>query len=121
MRNMMTIGLAAVLIVLVQIGAAQAWGAIAVDHDYGEDPMDSGYAFVTDHPTRAAAVADAMAVCRQDNENCLLVLAFQKCGAYAASKTKYGAGSGTSVQQAERRALTDCGGSDCVIVVSDCE
>jgi hypothetical protein len=100
---------------------ALAWGAIAVDDNAGEDPEDAGYAFVTDDPTRAAAAADAITTCQESgNKNCRLVLTFQKCGAYAASKSLYGVGAGTTVAQAEQRALADCAGTDCRIVVSDC-
>jgi hypothetical protein len=122
MRHISMTFLSAALFATVSASTAFAWGAIAVDDDYGEDPADAGYAFVTDDPSRNAAAADAMATCQSSgNDNCRLVLTFQNCGAYAASKTQYGAGAGTTVQQAERRALADCNGSDCQIVVSDCQ
>src|SRR5262245_32664777 len=47
---------------LASTGTALAWGAIAVDHDFGEDPEDSGYVMVAQHhASREAAAADALA------------------------------------------------------------
>src|SRR5262245_25136286 len=112
----------AVLFALAHADAAFAWGAIAVDHDYGEDPEDSGYVMVAQgHPTGAAAANDALTSCQDNGDRCEVVLTFQKCGAYAASKTRFGVGIGTTLKQAEARAIASCKGSGCRIVVSDCD
>lgn len=112
----------AAFIGVANTGAALAWGAIAVDHDFGEDPEDSGYVMVAQHhPTSAAAAADALASCQDNGDHCEVVLTFQKCGAYAASKTRFGVGSGATLKQAEARAVAACKGPGCRVVVSDCE
>jgi hypothetical protein len=112
----------AVLVGLAQTGSALAWGAIAVDHDFGEDPEDSGYVLVSPHhATPAAASADALASCQENGDHCEVVLTFKKCGAYAASKTTFGVGIGETLKQAERRAVAACKSARCRVVVSDCE
>ncbi len=122
MRRLLAPGGLGLLIALALTGAALAWGAIAVDHDYGEDPEDSGYVMVAQsHHTRAAAENDALTTCQDNGDRCELVLAFRKCGAYAASKTRFGVGAGASLRQAERRAIASCAGAGCRVVVSDCE
>jgi hypothetical protein len=122
MRNLLMAATLAVLVGLAHTGAAIAWGAIAVDHDFGEDPEDSGYVLVSPHhPTPAAAAADALASCQENGDHCEVVLTFQKCGAYAASKTNFGVGTGMTLKQAERRAVAACKGARCRVVVSDCE
>ena len=114
--------LAASLMVLASVGPALSWGAIAVDDEAGTDPEQVGYGSVTGYDNRAEAASDAMAACQNEgNDNCRLAVTFQKCGAYAASLNQYGVGRATTLQQAEQRALADCGGSDCHLVVSDCE
>ncbi len=122
MRQIATILSSAALILSLSAGTALAWGAIAVDDEFEEDPADAGYAIVTGDATRSAAAADALSTCQESgNQNCRLVLTFQLCGAYASSKAPSGAGAGATVQQAEQRALADCNGPDCRIVVSDCQ
>lgn len=122
MRNMLAAGMLTVLTTLSLTSGASAWGAIVVDHDYGEDPEDSGYVMVANHQrTREAARSEAMSTCEENGDNCEVVLAFRKCGAYAASKTRFGVGSAKTLKQAERRALASCNGAGCRVVVSDCE
>lgn len=122
MRQLLTAVTLSVLFGLAQTGASHAWGAIAVDHDFGEDPEDSGYVMVAQHhPTADAAAADALTTCQENGDHCETVLTFQKCGAYAASKTKFGVGSGATLKQAERRAVAACTSRSCRVVVSDCE
>jgi hypothetical protein len=121
MRYLIKIFFSAALVASASASGALAWGAIAVDDNAGEDPEDAGYAFVTDDATRAAAAADALSTCQTSgNQSCRLVLTFQKCGAYAASKSLYGVGAGDTVAQAEQRALAACIEATCRIVVSDC-
>lgn len=113
---------AAVLVVAASAGPGFCWGAIAVDDEAGTDPEEVGYGSATGYDSRAEAAADAMAACQgEGNENCRLALTFQKCGAYAASLNQYGVGRAATLKQAEQRALADCGGADCHLVVSDCE
>jgi hypothetical protein len=101
---------------------AFAFGAIAVDDDFGDGPDDAGYAIITGSANRNAASAAAVEACvAEGNESCRVVIAFPACGAYAASADQWGAAAGNTLQQAEMRALADCGGPDCRIVVSDCE
>jgi hypothetical protein len=122
MRSLVAAAVLTVMLGLAHAGAAWAWGAIAVDHDYGEDPEDSGYVLVAQHhATRAAAAADALTTCQDNGDNCEVVLTFQKCGAYAASKTRFGVGVATTLKRAEQRAVAACGRGDCQVVVSDCE
>jgi hypothetical protein len=122
MRQFLTAGLLAVSMGLAHASSALAWGAIVVDHDYGEDPEDSGYVMVAQHQrTRATATSEALSTCQENGDHCEVVLTFRKCGAYAASKTKFGVGAGSTVKQAERRAVTACSGPGCRVVVSDCE
>ena len=112
----------ATLLACLSATAAFGWGAIAVDHSEEENPDETGYALEAGYPTRAAATRAAMTACRSTgSENCELVVVFKKCGAYAASLNYYGVGVGTTLQQAEQRALSDCNDKDCVIVVSDCD
>ena len=102
--------------------AAFGWGGIAVDDGIGTDHSDVGYGIVTKSPSRQAAATDALETCTSEgNSGCELVLTFQNCGAYAASKVVYGTGTAATQGDAEKRALTDCGDKDCRIVISDCE
>jgi hypothetical protein len=122
MRKFFTAATLAVLFGLAQTSGAMAWGAIAVDHDHGEDPEDSGYVMVSPkHPTRDAAAADALMSCQENGDHCEVVLTFKKCGAYAASKTTFGVGAANTLKQAERRALAACKHRRCQVVVSDCD
>ena len=84
---------AAAIVVLASVGPASAWGAIAVDDVTGMDPEDVGYSLVTGHATKSDAEKDALESCRAiGNDDCRIAASFQKCGAYAASTTKYGGG-----------------------------
>jgi len=103
-------------------GAAYGWGAICVDDDPGLAHSDVGYGIVTKSPSQQAARSDAMEVCTSEgNAGCQLVLTFQNCGAYAASTVSFGVGAGATQNDAERRAMQDCGEDGCKLVVSDCE
>ena len=115
-------GLAALLLLCASAGPAFCWGAIAVDDDAGTDPEEAGYGSATGFDNRADAASAAMAACQSEgNTECQVALTFQKCGAYAGSLTLYGIGRAATLKQAEERALADCGGADCRLVVSDCD
>ena len=99
--------------------AAFAAGAIAVDDDEGS--TDAGYGFVTGASSRDVAGAEAMKLCKKaGNGDCRIVARFDTCGAYAASKTHYGAGWGSSMEKAKAMATDKCEGS-CKIIVAQCE
>ena len=103
-------------------GAAYGWGAIAVDDDPGLAHSEVGYGIVTKAPSQQTASSDAVEVCTSEgNAGCQLVLTFQNCGAYAASKVAFGTGTAATQSDAERRAMSDCGDKECKVVISDCE
>ena len=104
---------------ILPMGAFAA-GAIAVDDEEGES--DPGYGVVTGAATRDEAGRGALAECRKSgNKNCKVVVRFDKCGAYAASKKNAGIGFGASESVAKNKALEECGTSACKIVVAECE
>ena len=101
---------------------AQAFcaGAIAVDDERGE--TEPGYGFVTGKDSREEAARAALYECRRSgHSNCKVVVRFDECGAYAASKNFYGVGWGSSEKTARSKALDQCGHDTCRIVVSECE
>lgn len=99
--------------------SAVAAGAIAVDDEEGDD--EPGYGFVTGAESRDAAGKAALKQCKESgNSNCKVVARFDTCGAYAASKKYYGAGWGSTKQQATKMALEKCG-TGCKIIVAECE
>jgi hypothetical protein len=103
-------------------GSALAIGAIAVDDYYDESPMDAGYGSATGYTSKQEASINALDACRSEGPaDCKVVLTFTKCGAYAASRGGYGVGTATTLDAAEKRAVTNCGEAGCVVVVSDCE
>src|SRR5690606_14727951 len=100
--------------------SAMAVGAIAVDDEAGS--TDAGYALVTGYDSESAAKAAALKECRAaGNTNCKVAVWFKTCGSYAASSEHYGIGYGKTKQIAESKAVEDCGGGSCKVVVSDCE
>ena len=122
MRHVTATLLTAAALGLALTGAAWSWGAIAVDDSYGEEPSGAGYGFATEFANQREAAAGAMEACQSEgNSDCKVVLTFKTCGAYAASRTDYGLGTGANLGTAEKRALAACNGSDCIVVVSDCE
>ena len=121
MQNFKKILAAAALTTMVA-SAAYGWSAIAVDDGEGIAQAEVGYGSVTKSPTKDAASAAALAACKDEgNDDCAVVLAFQNCGAYAASTVAFGTGTAMTLKDAEQSAVTDCGDKDCKIVVSDCE
>ena len=97
-----------------------AIGAIAVDDEEGQ--TDPGYGYVTGAASKQAASAGAMKECRASgNKGCKVVVWFESCGAYAHSRDHYGIGYGQTKKVAEAKALEECGGKSCKILVADCE
>ena len=110
------------LLTVSATGMALAIGAIAVDDSYGDEPSGVGYGFVTLYGSKQEAAAGAMEACQgEGNTECKVVLTFQNCGAYAASRNNFGVGTGGTMAAAEKSALTNCGEAECMAVVSDCE
>lgn len=104
---------------LILSNTAFAAGAIAVDDEQGE--TEPGYGFVTGAESRDDAAKGAMKQCKESgNENCKVVARFDTCGAYVASKKFYGVGWGATKRAAEGMALEQCG-SECKVVISECE
>lgn len=122
MRHFTASMLTAAAIALASTGAALSWGAICVDDSFGDEPSGVGYGFATEASSRAEATIGAMDACKSEgNEDCKVVLTFKGCGAYAASTANYGVGTGANLGTAEKRAMAQCNGPDCVVVVSGCE
>ena len=122
MRHLTASILTAAAIALASTGAALSWGAISVDDSFGDEPSGLGYGFATEASSRADASAGAMDACRSEgNDDCRVVLIFKGCGAYAASAANFGVGTGANIGTAEKRAMAQCNGADCVVVVSGCE
>lgn len=113
--------IAAALLTIVSAGVALAVGAIAVDDYYDEDPSEAGYGIATEYRTAREASAAALDACQSEqNSDCKVVLTFKKCGAYAASMGGYGVASASTLAEAEKRALRQCGDANCIVVISDC-
>ena len=109
---------AALIACLMPFGAYAA-GAIAVDDEMGEEP---GYGIALGEDTQSDAAKTAMKNCRKvGNHECRVVVKFEKCGAYAASKKYFGVGTGSTKAKARDAALEECGNSNCKIIVADCE
>lgn len=105
---------------LILSNTAFAAGAIAVDDEQGE--TEPGYGFVTGYNTRRSAARAALEECRdKDNDNCKVVVRFDACGAYAASRKYYGVGWGETKHEAREMALDNCGSDNCRIIVAECE
>lgn len=101
--------------------SAYAAGAIAVDDEEGQHHEDVGYGVAVGEHNRDEAAGAAMRRCRQEgNKSCRVVLRFDKCGAYAVSSSHFGVGWGNSLRAAQTMSLKECG-SNCRVVVSECE
>lgn len=98
----------------------RAAGAIAVDDEAGSKADEVGYGIGTG-ATREEAAADAKRECKKaGNSECKVVVRYDTCGAYAASKQYSGTGWGSSEGAAKANALESCG-AGCKIVVADCQ
>ena len=101
----------------IQTDQDVTWGAIATDSAVGSD----SYYGIGGGDTRAESEQFALGYCREEGAmTCEVRIAYTQCGAYAASKTSFGAGIGATKRAAERQALEACQGKRCEIVVSDC-
>ena len=106
------------LLLSAQVSAA---GAIAIDGYEGDSIHEIGYGigFAKD---RDSAAKESMRKCRNSgNDNCVVKVRFDGCGAYAVSKRFYGVGTGRTLAQAERAALDQCGNKSCRVAVSECD
>lgn len=118
--NKKLVAVAAMMTALAFAGEVLAFGAIAIDDEQGE--TDPGYGFVTGEDTKEEARAAALKACRsQGNTNCKVVVWFETCGAYAASKKYYGYGFGKTKAVAVKKAVEMCGNKNCKPVISECE
>lgn len=97
---------------------AAGWGAIAADEVVGEkDP----YYGIGGGKSKGEAEKGAKGFCREaGGTSCEVLVTYQQCGAYAASKKYSGVGTATTQKAAEARALSACNNSNCSIVASDC-
>jgi hypothetical protein len=97
-----------------------ATGAIAVDDEVGDE--EPGYGLVVGHDDKASASKAALAECKKaGNKACKVVVWFEKCGAYAASKKYYGVGWGASEAAASKMAMDKCGNKACEVKLAECE
>ena len=70
----------------------------------------------------SSVTARSLKACRsQGNTNCKVVVWFETCGAYAASKKYYGYGFGKTKPVAVKKAVEMCGNKNCKPVISECE
>ncbi|MDP2620263.1 MAG: DUF4189 domain-containing protein [Hyphomicrobiales bacterium] len=107
MKTLRVAGLLALAgpVVLQQLAAAWAWGAIAVSN---EQASRWGYSY--DYSTEQAAINRAVRDC---GGGCKAVITFARgCGAYAYGAidgdSEFGVGTGRNRAQAEDNALDDC-------------
>ena len=110
--GVLTLGLS-----LATAAVAEEWGAIAVDlGKFERDP----YHGIGGGDSEKEAVANSMKFCRESGgPNCKLVVTYNACGAYAASRSDGAWGKGQTKKEAESRALANCSGG-CKLVVADC-
>lgn len=97
---------------------AAGWGAIAADEVVGEkDP----YYGVGGGDSKGEAEKNAKSFCKEaGGRNCEVLVTYQRCGAYAASRKYSGVGTATTKKAAEEKALDACNNSNCSIAASDC-
>jgi hypothetical protein len=115
-------GLSVGIVGFVGLGAAKekefAWGAIAVDLQKADR---SPYYGVGGGDSDEEAKTNAMKFCKEaGGQECKPVVAYQECGAYAASKKGGGYGINTTKKTAEAKAISGCDDDGCKVVVSDC-
>lgn len=120
--RMVAIGVGAgVVMSVVGVQGASAWGALAIDSNHG-----SRWGYSHGYGSQSAAMGRALAEC---GGGCTVVVTFDRtCGAYAVDRTAgssvYGWGLGTSRGRAEQTALGYCrshGGRNCSIRVWGCD
>lgn len=116
-----TLSLVAATFLLSSAVNAYAFGAIAVDDEEGRTASETGYGYSTQHSSRESAEQAALRQCQSaGNSNCKVAVWFEKCGAYAGSRERYGIGWGASDAIARNQALSACG-AGCRIVISACD
>ena len=121
MKVLTQIATAAAVVFSLASGPALAYGAIAVDDDV-EAANEAGFGWATGAASRKEAEHRAIEACREHgNDSCKVVVWFETCGAYAASKGHTGIGYGASREVARREALDKCGTEHCRIIVAECE
>ncbi|OYU46857.1 MAG: hypothetical protein CFE31_19520 [Rhizobiales bacterium PAR1] len=101
-------------------GAASAdeWGAISIDLTKAER---SPYYGIGGGGSEDEATKNAQKFCGEaGGKECKVVVTYNQCGAYAASKTGGGWGKSTTKKTAEAQAMSGCNADSCKIVVSDC-
>jgi Domain of unknown function (DUF4189) len=115
-------GAAAPAAAAVRPAGAPVWAAIATEaHDANNEFADDPYYGVGEGPTQADAEKSALKFCREaGGKRCTAQVAYNQCGAYAASASSFGSGSGPSKKAAEQAALAACQRRSCALVVSDC-
>jgi hypothetical protein len=97
-----------------------AWGAIAVDLSKPDRAPEYG---LGGGQNEADAKEAAIEYCQEaagKKSDCKVVVAYQQCGAYAASKKGGGYGINTTKKTAEAKAMSGCDDDSCKLVVSDC-
>ena len=94
------------------------WGSIAVD--LTKPDRDPGYG-IGGGETEDEAKEEAIKACKDyGNKGCKVVVSYEDCGAYAASKKGGGFGINTTKKTAEAKAMSGCDDDGCKVVVSDC-
>lgn len=101
--------------------SAMAWGAIAVSDGKGQSADEVGYGYQLGSDTEDEAKKGAMKECRAKNKTCKVVVAFETCGAYAVSGSRWGTGDSSTKGAARRQALANCGNEACKLVISECD
>lgn len=100
--------------------STQAFGAGAIAVNDEEGAAEHQFAMVTYAPSDAAAGSDALGECRaQGNKSCVVMARFSQCGALAVSAKFFRTGTGTTAQEASRKALESCPGCRLAQVACD--
>ena len=95
--------------------ATGKWGALAID----VDDSDPSYG-VGGGDSEAKASDNAMRFCqRAGGKGCKIMVTYNQCAAYAASRTTSASGKGATQKAAEAQALEACK-DRCKVIVSDC-
>lgn len=119
MKSMKLTALALACALMAPMGAMAA-GAIAVDDNVGE--KDPGYGYSLNKDSRDEAGRSALRQCKEyGNDDCRVVVRFDTCGAYAASRKVFGIGWGTTKKAAVRMAMDQCERDSCKVIVAECE
>ena len=104
------------------MGAASAsadeWGAISIDLVKADR---SPYYGIGGGNSEDEATKNAQKFCGEaGGRECKVVVTYNQCGAYAASKTGGGWGKSATRKTAEAQAMSGCNADSCKVVVSDC-